>query len=245
MRAPFGLRLDCRAIPTGSPNYPKEVPVMAHPSPEDSRANWAHLYEGLQASTVNFYAMVEGAVANRSIPDVAMERIEYSEGGALSDKRQYLRVRRRRDVFDICGAPFGDGFFFSWWLAELRPSLPSVVAVLIVFGYLAIAGWFVDKVGIFAGPVTLLFLTPLVLFFMSRLGNQDADDFIMSLPLLGSLYRKFFRPITYYRIDTSEMFQQAVRTAVMEVIDQMTAAKGIRALTEMERKPVMREFAKV
>ncbi len=86
-------------------------------------------------------------------------------------------------------------------------------------------------------------LVPFALFIMSRLGNQEADDFIMSLPLIGSLYLKFFRPITYYRIDTSEMFQQAVRAAVMEVIDQITAAKGVRALTEMERKPVMRAFA--
>ena len=218
---------------------------MAHASPEDSRAKWAHLYEGLQASTLDFYAQVEGAVAKRSIPNLVNERIEYSEGGALSDKRQYLRVRRHRDVFDICGAPFGNGFFFSWWLAELRPSFPSAVTVLIVFGYLAVAGFFVQNVGYFAGPGLLLVLTPLALFVMSRFGNQDADDFIMSLPLLGSLYRRFFRPITYYRIDTSEMFQQAVRNAVMEVIDQVTAAKGIRALTEMERKPVMREFAKV
>jgi len=215
------------------------------PSPDDSRANWAHLYEGLQASTVNFYAMVEGAVANRHIPDVGIERIEYSEGGALSDKRQYLRVRRRRDVFDICGAPFGDGFFFSWWLAELKPSFPSYVSVLIVCAYLLITVLCVNNVGAFGGPALLLFLVPLTLFFMSRLGNQDADDFIMSLPLIGPLYRKFFRPITYYRIDTSEMFQQAVRTAVMEVIDQITAAKGVRALTEMERKPVLRKYAKV
>ena len=216
---------------------------MAHASPEDSRANWAHLYEGLQASTVDFYALVEAAVAKRSIPDSAIERIEYSEGGALSDKRQYLRVRRRRDVFDICGAPFGDGFFFSWWLAELRPSLPSAAAVFVVFCYLAVIGSFMQSVGYFAGPVLLLSLIPLGLFGMSRFGNQDTDDFIMSLPLLGAFYRRFFHPITYYRIDTSEMFQQAVRTAVMEVIDQVTAAKGIRALTEFERKPVLRQLA--
>ena len=88
-------------------------------------------------------------------------------------------------------------------------------------------------------------LVPLALFLMQRLGNQDADDFILSLPILGSVYRRFFHPITYYRIDTSEMFQHAVHGAVMEVIDQVTAAKGIRALTELERKPVMRELAKV
>jgi hypothetical protein len=216
---------------------------MSHPSPEDASSNWAHLYEGLQASTVNFYAMVEGAVNARQIPDVVIERVEYSEGGALSDKRQYLRVRRRRDVFDICGAPFGNGFFFSWWKAVLKPSLPSFAAVLVVLGYLAIAGWFMDKVGAFLGPAVLIVLVPLALFFMSRLGNADADDFIMSLPLIGPLYLRFFNPITYYRVDTSQMFQQAVQQAVHEVIGQMTTAKGLRALTETELKPVMRAFA--
>jgi hypothetical protein len=216
---------------------------MAHPSPEDASSNWAHLYEGLQASTINFYAMVEGAVNARQIPDVVIERVEYSEGGALSDKRQYLRVRRRRDVFDICGAPFGNGFFFSWWKAVLKPSLPSVAAVLIVLVYLAVAGWFMNKVGVFIGPMVLVILVPLALFFVSRLGNPDADDFILSLPLIGPLYLRFFHPITYYRVDTSQMFQQAVQQAVHEVIGQMTTAKGLRALTETELKPVMRAFA--
>jgi hypothetical protein len=217
---------------------------MAHPSPEDASSNWAHLYEGLQASTVNFYAMVEGAVNARRIPDVVIERVEYSEGGALSDKRQYLRVRRRRDVFDICGAPFGNGFFFSWWKAILKPSLPSAASILIVLVYLAVAGWFIDKVGVFMGPAILVIFIPLALFFMSRLGNADADDFIMSLPLVGPLYLRFFHPITYYRVDTSQMFQQAVQHAVQEVIGQMTAAKGLRALTEAELKPVVRELVK-
>lgn len=40
------------------------------------------------------------------------------------------------------------------------------------------------------------------------------------------------------------MFQTSVRQAVIEVVDQVTSAKGIRALTELERKPVMRDFFK-
>ena len=218
---------------------------MARSSPEDSRGHWAHLTEGLQASTLDFYTQVEAAVALRSIPDVATERIEYSEGGVLSDKREYLRVRRRRDVFDICGAPFGNGFFFSWWFAEDRPAIPAIATIFFVIVYMAVAGGFMSTVGFFAGPAMLLVLVPLALFLMSRLGNEGADDFIMTLPGIGFLYRKFFRPITYYRVDTSEMFQQAVQNAVMDVIQEVTAAKGIRALTELERKPMMRELTKV
>jgi hypothetical protein len=217
---------------------------MTNASPENAHAHWAKLFEGLQASSMEFYTQVEVAVGHRSIPDVVMERVEYREGGALSGVRQYLRVRRRRDVFDVCGAPFGNGFFFSWWLAEIKPALPSIVAVLIVFGYLAVLGLFVNKIGLFAGPVVLVLLVPLILFLMSRMGNPDADDFILQLPLIGPLYERFFHPVTYYRIDTSQMFQQAVQEAVMGVVDQVTAAGGIRALTELERKPMMRDFFK-
>ena len=215
---------------------------MAHPSPEDAHAHWAHLYEGLQISPHDFYVRAEVAVTKRSIPDVVIEKVEYSEGGALSDKRQYLRVRRRRWVFDICGAPFGEGFFFSWWLAELKPSLPAAATVFIVIGYLIFINVVVQKIGYFEGPALLLCGVPLFLFLIRQLGDEEADDKVMALPVIGPLYAKFFRPITYYRIDTSEMFQQAVRNSVMEAIDQVTAAKGLRALTELERKPVMRDF---
>ena len=68
------------------------------------------------------------------------------------------------------------------------------------------------------------------------------DDFIRVLPILGPLYNWLFKAETYYRIDTTEMFQKAVHNAVLEVIDEMTSAKGLRALGEGDRKPVMREF---
>jgi hypothetical protein len=39
------------------------------------------------------------------------------------------------------------------------------------------------------------------------------------------------------------MFEKAVHNAVLEVVDRMTASKGIRALSESERKPIMKRFA--
>ena len=35
-----------------------------------------------------------------------------------SANRQYLRMHRGKHAFDICAAPFGNGFFVSWWLTE-------------------------------------------------------------------------------------------------------------------------------
>ncbi len=155
-------------------------------------SHWYQLLEGFQDTTPQtFYAAVETAVEGRQLPDTKRSRVTYAEGGMFSAKREYLRVQRREHLFDICGAPFGNGFFVSWWLGEVPSGL------LLIFG---------------------------------------------EIPILGALARSFVRPGSYYLADTAQMFQSAVHSAVLEVVDQMTAAKGVRALSELDRKPVMRDL---
>ncbi|MBI3818857.1 MAG: hypothetical protein HY286_09230 [Planctomycetes bacterium] len=149
--------------------------------------HWYQLLDGLQHSSQDFYDSLEAAIERREIPKSIRSRIEFPEGGPFSTKRLYLRVVRDEYTFDLCAAPFGTGFFVSWWL--------------------------------FTAPGCLA-----------------------SLPIIGPVIRFFVKPLTYYRVDTALMFQSAVHTCVQEVLDQLTTAKGIRALTELERKPIMREF---
>lgn len=49
--------------------------------------------------------------------------MEFSEGGLLSVKRDYLRLMRERLVFDICAAAFGTGYFFSFRFIEFPPGV--------------------------------------------------------------------------------------------------------------------------
>jgi len=210
--------------------------------PDSVVGHWSTLFDGLQEPPSDFYASVEAAVLKRNIGSLKTEYVEYREGGAFSGFRKYLRVRRHRQAFDVCAAPFGNGCFFSYWLTEIPPELPAFATVLIVFGYLAIFGLFLKWFGFARGPIILVFLVPLTLFIVSKMGTPQADDFISTLPILGPIYLRLFKPMTYYRIDTSEMFQASVRAAVMEVVDEVTKAKGLRMLTELERKPVMRDF---
>lgn len=83
-------------------------------------------------------------------------------------------------------------------------------------------------------------------FVSSWLGHIESGFFawLASLPLVGWLFHVFVRPLTYYKIDTALMFQSVTHGAVLEALDGLTQAKGIRALTESERKPVMRDFFK-
>jgi hypothetical protein len=38
------------------------------------------------------------------------------------------------------------------------------------------------------------------------------------------------------------MYQEMVHAAVLDAVDELTKARGVRGLTELERKPVLKEF---
>lgn len=219
---------------------------MAHQaSPESVLSHWSKLLEGLQASPQEFYASVEEAVKARQIPGAELSRVDWHEGGILSARREYLRVMRGRYMFDICGAPFGNGFFVSSWLAEAQsPFGPLALAALILYGLVGIAFSF-KQFGFFLGLFVAAIGLPVVFWIFTRWMNtvrEGWDDPLVAMPFLGPLYERIFRPQTYYKIDTYLMFQAAVHAAVMEVVDGLTTAKGLRALSESDRKPVMKEF---
>ncbi len=52
------------------------------------------------------------------MPNIKMEPVTHKEGGLLSSSRQYFRIKNKDLVFDVCAAPYGKGFFISWWLYE-------------------------------------------------------------------------------------------------------------------------------
>lgn len=156
--------------------FASEVDILSH---------WHHLVDGLEESPQAYYAALSQELEARRIPDINVSRVEFSEGAILSGKRVYLRVKRKDHTFDICAAPFGRGFFVSWWLF----ALPGCIG---------------------------------------------------GLPIIGA----FFRRETYYTYDTALMFQTAVHGAVADTLDRVSAGKGIRALSEFERKPILREFGR-
>src|ERR1700686_3532631 len=81
--------------------------------------HWHSLIEGFATSSLDFYELVKAAIAKRQIPDLKISQVEWKESGLGSGKRVYLRVSREGLNFDICAAPFGTGYFFSWWLAKI------------------------------------------------------------------------------------------------------------------------------
>ena len=132
-------------------------------------------FDNFQFLTNDFYTKVEEGIEKREVPNVSVSRINLNQGGMLSAKREYLRVKWGSYTFDICAAPFGTGFFVSWWFGE----------------------------------------------------KSSAAD---RMPLVG----KKNQAVTYYRLDTLNMFKAIVQASFNEAVDSMTSGrKGLRKLSEI------------
>jgi len=151
-------------------------------------SNWNHLFDEFQFSTQDFYKAVEEEIKRRQLPDVKTKTVSFSEGGLLSKNRLYLEVKRKDYIFHICAAPFGTGFFISWWLRE------------------KVSFW---------------------------------QEILLKIPFIGEkiVERMQYKP--YYVLDTANMFRSSVHQSILNVIDTITQPKGIKALSELERKPTL------
>lgn len=208
-------------------------------------AQWAKLLEQFNYSPREFYKLVEKNLDLRQVPGAGAELRLLREAGILSPERLYLSVRRERLVFLLCAAPFGSGFFVSSRLLDYRSEANLLhylagLALLGGAGFAAFAKW-----GLVPGLFTLGLLFTLAWSVFRQAvaeGCEWLDDRLVATPVLGPLYESFFRPDTYYRRDTAEMFRQAVHNAVMQAMDEMTTEKGIRGLSTEERTPVLRNL---
>lgn len=107
-------------------------------------SHWHQSIPGLVIVPSEFYAAVEAAVTSRNIPGIKVSRVKASQGAILSAQREYVRVQRGEYFFDICGAPFADGSFVSWWLAEDLGCAKGCFTLFPVVGWLMIAFIFRD-----------------------------------------------------------------------------------------------------
>jgi hypothetical protein len=184
-------------------------------------SHWHQSVEALSTSTLEYYAAVEAALRAKEVPNLGIERVAISEHGVLSAKREYLRVQYGRFYFDVCGAPFGKDYFFSWWLVKRTPGFAALwgCGILIVVPILILG--LMGSMGLFKG----FFVAILVLgvgFAVVRNAFADGwngiEDSILVMPVIGALYMRFMKPVTYYSEDTRTMFEETVHRVVLQVV---------------------------
>jgi hypothetical protein len=212
---------------------------------EEVHKHWYAPLDNFQFNTGEFYRMVEKELAMRKVPNLQMSRVELSEGGILSDKREYLRLKRERLVFDICAAPFGTSYFFSFRFIELPLGIKPVEMIVFLVGVGLAFVLLVKLLGTIYGILVFLLLLVAGVWLMRNavaLGLKDLDATLLKTPVIGPLYELLFRKETYYREDTRLMYLSTVNSITERLVEEVTAAKGVTLLKRYDRRPTLGEL---
>lgn len=208
--------------------------------------HWIGLAENFQCPSAEFYSAIEQQVNDRKLPGLEMSRVDFAEGGLLSDKRVYLRMLRERLVFDICAAPFGTGSFFSCRMAEI-PAVVKLWELLVFLCGMSVLLYLASSRYGFLGILGFLILIVLAFYVMrnaAAMGLPDLDTMLIRTPVIGPIYEAWIRKETYYRVDTRLMFLMTIPAIVKAQAEETVSAKGVKLVHQFERAPILRELYK-
>ena len=73
--------------------------------------------------------------------------------------------------------------------------------------------------------------------------GEPGSGYVLVIPLIGWMIERVFYA-SHLLSDgyTPQCLTASIEQSVQEVLNQMLQAKGLRALTELELKPIMRDF---
>ena len=197
-------------------------------------------FEQFECSPDEFYKSIEKELEAREMPGLTIERIEHKEGGILSAKRDYLRMRRERLVFDFCLAPFGTYWFISrrYSLIPFTLKMWEIVAVFLLLA--SVAGFYIAIFGlvlglsIFGGSILGI---ALLMRNLVSMGLHDLDSALLQIPVIGAIYECLFRKETYYREDTRNSYVSVVDTISKAKIDELVEQKGAKLVAYRDETP--------
>ena len=212
-------------------------------------SHWGTALNAIQFSAQEFYRKVEQAIYAREWPGIEMLRVLHSEAGLFSHKREYLRVVRQRQVFDICAATFGKDYFFTLREAEIKPPLSLATFLIFLLVLSTLFTWSLTAFGAIGGMINFATLLVIGFFLMLntlRMGMTRLDGVFMRLPVIGPIYETFFRrSTTYFQHDTRMVFLKLMDDLVKEQVDEETSAKGIKLISCFEHRPIFEDFYKL
>jgi hypothetical protein len=217
---------------------PQKAEVIRH---------WYALVPDFAASTQDFYTEVEAELKDRKVPGLEISRVEFSEGGALSDKRLYLRMTRERLVFDVCAARFGTSFFFSCRFAEIPAVIKIWQILAIAIGFYIIVALLWKFLGLWYGTLFLILGSAIGIYLLRNavaMGLRDLDGALIKSPIVGAIYERFLRRDTYYREDTRLMYCDLVDQVVKKRVEEVTGAGGIKLIRFNDFNPILADLYK-
>lgn len=109
-----------------------------------------------------------------------------------------------------------EGLLFSWWLGRRIPDFGELMGCLALIAIPVLLYICFKAAGIFGGVVLFVFVVCGLFIYLQqggKIGDVDIEDLMLSVSVVGSVYLRFFRPITNFS-DTRRMFEETVHRVV-------------------------------
>jgi hypothetical protein len=205
--------------------------------------DWLYSAAEFSLDPQEFYARVEKHLSDQKIPGMVISRIEFAEGGLLSNQRSYLRLMRERFAIDTCAAPFGSHFFFSCRFVHV-PALVRLWHLVATFVFFAMVGNLLVKPlgGTFAAIAVVGLLFALAAVMRNAAAFTDLDALLLHIPVVGTIYENWFRMETYYRVDTRTLYKSILPDLIKSAAEEMSAAKGVKLIRQSAAAPIWDDF---
>jgi hypothetical protein len=204
---------------------------------------WIFSAEGVTIDPSEFYATIEKQLEAQKFPNVKVSRVEFAEGGLLSNQRQYLHLMRERFAIDTCAAPFGSHFFFSCRFVHI-PALVRlwhIAATVFLFGLVGVL--LVKPLGFVFAAVAVVGLLFAVVGVLRNAGTfTDLDALLLRLPVVSTIYEDWFRLETYYRVDTRTLYKSILPELIKKAAEEVAAAKGLKLVGQNPSAPILSDL---
>lgn len=83
---------------------------------KEYHSKWNTSINNFKFSTEEFYTLLRKELKSNGVVGIDIRTVKLKTGNTFSTSRKYLRVNWKEYQYDICAAPFGNGYFVSWWL---------------------------------------------------------------------------------------------------------------------------------
>lgn len=107
---------------------------IAKASIKTHHSRWNTLIDNFEFSSKEFYSRLQTELESHGVTNIKIKEVYLKEGGMMSASRLYLRAVWRGYQYDMCAAPFGHGFFISWWLLYKESVLKILIAKIPFLG---------------------------------------------------------------------------------------------------------------
>jgi hypothetical protein len=201
---------------------------------------WHVMVSGFETSTDAFYQAIRDEVEAKRLPDVEISERELREGGMLSARRRYLRLRHGRIVFDVCSAPFGTAWYFSCRFGEIPMRLRWWESLAIVATALGLLALHVALLGQAWGCAFFALNLASFLFLLNSLAATELyglDAALLRVPVLGAFYETYFRGDSYHRDDTRRMCFASIDRIVRDAVEAAAGQRPEGGLEFREEPP--------